>query len=336
MNDFAPTPAAGQAASWTTAGSMAEPRFPLAPLSTGQVLDRSLSLYRMTAWMSVGLMLIPALVSLVFGVVRVGYMHWAHLSPLTSAFSNPVLLTLLVIGSALAFAAFGCAGAGLVWGVSRVYLGHEATFQTAVEFALPHWFRYAALILVQLVQSAWVTLLLYFALFTSVFALRQRSAVSMGLVVGIVSVLALISLPYSIYRYIQVSLAMPAAVLEGLGIRDALRRSKALLLDRKGRIFLLFLLVGALYLVVGSLIGAVSIMSVRGTMDLIVAQAITLLSTFAATLLLQPLFGIALAVFYYDERVRREGFDIEFMMQEAARAAQPLSALETPTPAHGL
>jgi len=43
---------------------------------------------------------------------------------------------------------------------------------------------------------------------------------------------------------------------------------------------------------------------------------------------LQPVSWIALVLFYYDQRIRKEGFDIEWMMQQAgmtqpAPMAQP-------------
>jgi hypothetical protein len=35
----------------------------------------------------------------------------------------------------------------------------------------------------------------------------------------------------------------------------------------------------------------------------------------------KPVFGIALVLFYYDQRIRNEGFDIEWMMQRAGLVA---------------
>ena len=299
-------------------------RFQLRPLSTGEVLDRSLSLFRTAFWFCLGLTLIPALITLLSGAVRLAYIHFAHLSPLTNSYANPFLLTSLILGSLLSFATFGFASAGVQWGVGSLYLGRPFSFQAAIRIVWRHWFRYAALAVVQIVSSGWITLLLYGLLFGSFVALRSKPAATLAIVVGLLSLLALVSIPYSVYRYIRIALAMPASVMEGLGVRDALRRSKALLPDRKGRIFVLFLLLGAFYLVIGTVIGILSLMAVRGAVAMVMAQATTLLTTFAASLLLQPFFNVAICLFYYDERVRREGFDIEFMMQEAA--AYPVAA----------
>jgi hypothetical protein len=32
---------------------------------------------------------------------------------------------------------------------------------------------------------------------------------------------------------------------------------------------------------------------------------------------LRPVYGIALVLFYYDQRIRKEGYDIEWMMEQA-------------------
>ena len=118
-------------------------------------------------------------------------------------------------------------------------------------------------------------------------------------------------------------------MLEGLAVRPSLQRSRALLIDRKGRVFVVFLLAGALYLALGMVLGVLTIFGLRGNANLIMTQVITLLLTFTANLLLQQLLSAACTVLYYDERVRREGFDIQLMMSEGqlpAPTATPFSA----------
>ena len=44
---------------------------------------------------------------------------------------------------------------------------------------------------------------------------------------------------------------------------------------------------------------------------------------FAVKALTKPIYGIALTVFYFDQRIRKEGFDIEWMMQQAGMLALP-------------
>jgi hypothetical protein len=48
---------------------------------------------------------------------------------------------------------------------------------------------------------------------------------------------------------------------------------------------------------------------------------ITYGSYFAVKGLVKPIYGIALTVFYFDQRIRKEGFDIEWMMQQTGMLA---------------
>ncbi len=58
------------------------------------------------------------------------------------------------------------------------------------------------------------------------------------------------------------------------------------------------------------------------------AIGLQLLLSFAVSLLLSPIASIALCLFYFDERVRREGFDIDFLLRgsDAILPALPDSA----------
>ena len=49
---------------------------------------------------------------------------------------------------------------------------------------------------------------------------------------------------------------------------------------------------------------------------------------FAVKALTNPIYGIALTVFYFDQRIRKEGFDIEWMMQQAGMLPPPQSQPE--------
>ena len=123
---------------------------------------------------------------------------------------------------------------------------------------------------------------------------------------------------------------MPAAVQEQLGVNAAMRRSRALVSGRKGRIFLALLLVYVLQMVAGVIQLPLVFLALRmhGAQQVLL-QTIQLLVQFVATTLVSPIASIALCLFYVDERVRREGYDIEHMMQ---RTAQPgLFAEQTPT-----
>ena len=106
-----------------------------------------------------------------------------------------------------------------------------------------------------------------------------------------------------------------AAVMEDLDVRSAMRRSKQLVEGRKGRIFLLLLLLFALYCVAGALQFPFALLLLRArSAEHVIGQVSSLLVAFLCSSLIAPVASIALTLFYIDERVRREAFDIEFLM----------------------
>jgi membrane-anchored glycerophosphoryl diester phosphodiesterase (GDPDase) len=145
--------------------------------------------------------------------------------------------------------------------------------------------------------------------------------------VGLLVFFAFGSLIYGLIAYIRNSLAIPAAVMEDLDVRRAMRRSKQLVAGRKGRIFLLLLLLFALYCVAGTLQFPFALLLLHSrSAEHIIGQFISLLLAFLCGSLIGPVASIALCLFYIDERVRREAFDIEFLMNKTSPAAAPGNA----------
>jgi hypothetical protein len=96
----------------------------------------------------------------------------------------------------------------------------------------------------------------------------------------------------------------------------------------RGRIFVMFLLVMALAMAV-SMISAIPSMIIiftsaaggsqpaTGSVAFIVAEITRAILDLVLQVALAPISAIALVLFYYDQRIRKEGFDIEWMMQQA-------------------
>ena len=183
-----------------------------------------------------------------------------------------------------------------------------------------HWFRYTLIVLRQVWTGFWLPFVLIDAGLILQFALH-RSASSAG-TAAILYFLAFVSLIYALWAYIRVSLAVPAAVVESLKVRASIKRSKQLLIDRKVRILLLFIFLFALYLVVGAIQAPLALIALRSRgAQAFLTHAISLALSFVTATLVGPLGAIATCLFYFDERVRREGFDIEWMMTKIAPAA---------------
>jgi len=300
--------------------------FDLRPLSTGEVLDRTFQLYRSRFALFAGLAMLPAGVSVVTQSLRLWYA--VHQSVHVHTGSNLVRVQIITaslfgLSSILSLVLYGITQAATTWAVSAVYLSEPATITTAYRTALKHWFRYTLIVLRQIWAGFWLPLLLVSSGLG--LQLARRGSASASATAGGLYIVAFLSLIYATWAYIRVSLAIPAAVVESLKVRAAVRRSKQLLVDRKVRIFLLLVFLFALYAVIGVIQMPLAVMAVRARgSQAFVTHAISLGISFVTGTLVGPIGAIAVCLFYIDERVRREGFDIEWMMTKIAPAAAPV------------
>jgi hypothetical protein len=62
---------------------------------------------------------------------------------------------------------------------------------------------------------------------------------------------------------------------------------------------------------------AAGITVANSSTTLVVTEIVRVALDFISKVLLAPIYMIAAVLFYYDQRIRKEGFDIEWMMQRA-------------------
>jgi hypothetical protein len=309
----------------------ARAQFDLRPLSTGEVLDRTFQLYRSRFALFAGLAVLPAAVSVVTQSVRLWYAARQSVQIHTGINvykAQGISVGLALVSSIISLILYGITQAATTWAVSAVYLGEPATIKTAYQTAARHWFRYTLIVLRQIWAGFWLPVVLIST--GLVLQATRRGSGSANITAGSLYLLAFLSLFYAVWAYIRVSLAVPAAVIESLKVRASLKRSKHLLADRKFRILLLFVFLFALYLVVGAIQTPLAIFALRARgAQAFITHAISLSIGFATGTLVGPIGAIAICLFYIDERVRREGFDIEWMMTKLAPAPGPAIAAST-------
>jgi hypothetical protein len=120
-------------------------------------------------------------------------------------------------------------------------------------------------------------------------------------------------------------------VVENLKARKAIRRSVELSKGARGRIFMLAMLVFIIeiILVVISQFFIFFLAFLHKGQLGPAALAISQVIGFFTNAFLGPIYATGLTLFYYDQRVRKEGYDIEWMMQ-AAGLTVPAPATEVP------
>jgi hypothetical protein len=293
----------------------------LRPFSTSELLDRTFHLYRNHFVLFVGIAAIPQLGVL---AVRLGYAERVIRSPFLGRW-GPVLVVWII-----SFLALEIAHAATAMAVSNLHLERNTSIGSAYSAARGSllrvlWIAFVAFLLPILIAVP-VTLTVIGILSIVVMGSGSRDTVTI-----VFSVLMLVAIFVAPLRWwLRWSLVVPITVLEGGGLRVSMRRSKALTDDRRGRVFLVYVLIVALTWVVGVICQIPFYLTMGShpfTRPGLIGQTARVRQAtgyFVSASLVGALLIIALTLIYYDERLRREGLDMQLMMS----ALEP--APETP------
>ncbi len=254
----------------------------LRPLTVGELLDRTFFYYRQHFVMFVGIAALPGLLTLALQVTTIFF---------KPAEAGVVLTVVLALAAAFVYLVTTMLTHGAtVVAVSHILLGRETHIAQAFNTIRP---RIGKLIFISFNV-----------------ALRVLLGALLLIVPGI-----LLALRYS--------LAIPVAVLEDAGASASLRRSAALTKGHRGRILLVYFLLFVLMMIASMLwpfltmlIAAIVSPAVRIGQQVVWVQLMLQLGNYVTTSLLGPIMTIAMTLVYYDERVRKEAFDLEHMMQQ--------------------
>jgi membrane-anchored glycerophosphoryl diester phosphodiesterase (GDPDase) len=157
---------------------------------------------------------------------------------------------------------------------------------------------------------------------------RITAVIGLSFSIGFLVILACIALIVpGVLLAVRWSLAVPAMVLEGKGIGQAMSRSAELTMGNRGRVFVIWLIFVILNISFNWLlhwpIEVAAGVSTRVALHHAAAgwQVASLVATFLAVCLVGPLATIAFSLVYFDERVRKEAFDLQLMMTALDAAA---------------
>jgi hypothetical protein len=298
--------------------------YELRPLSTGEILDRTFSLYRRRFWLYCGLSALAATLSVILQICRFAFLGVPGTVRSVQTPKAVILGGLATMVTALLYLlAYAITQAATISAVSSVYLGHETSMGKALKVVRHKWWRYILIALWQGWSAIWVFILLLIPALILI-SLRVGGLDDLGYVLLFLSFASLI---YGAIAAIRNSLAVSASVFEGLKVRAAMRRSKVLAAGRKGSIFMLFVLLYVLSLVAAGLQlpFVFMLISTEGGKRFL-GEGMSLALQFVANSLIGPVGAIALCLFYIDQRVRKEGFDIEALMDPTLGSGVPKPA----------
>jgi|SRR5580658_3879834 uncharacterized membrane protein len=311
----------------------------LRPMTLGEILDRTAQLYRENFLLFAGIAAVYAGVLLVAGLAETGLQEWLRVAHKTAALLWSTGASVLVTFAVMFFVG-GIAVAANNRAVAWLHLGEPATIRGAYRSVLPDTGRYLWLGLIK-AFFAWSPLTaIYVGLIATIVGMGMKGLFNptgappappvppaMNGTHMVVFVLAMVAmfvlfipaLVYGILMGLRYALAVPACVVENLPARAAIKRSIVLTKESRGRIFVLWLLVFVIEIVLGMATQSFFIFAtVKYHQQLpFWLRVLQQLVGFCTNTFVSPILATGLTLFYYDQRVRKEGYDIEWMMQAA-------------------
>jgi Membrane domain of glycerophosphoryl diester phosphodiesterase len=314
----------------------------LRPLSLGELLDHTFSYYRKHFLLFVGIMALPqvlivatSLVLLPFQTTRPG--STPPQDPRMAAnqiFSTlpTLMITFGVIMMAYALVYCIALGATTV-ALSEVHLGRETTIAGAYRSLRGKVLRLFDVVISIIIRCFGIYLLVFLSAIAIVvvplaFLGVQGKPNPLLLVgIGLLMIFAMVGgAVLAIFLIMRYTMAVPALVLENLKARDAIKRSVAL---AKGNLWRIFLTVVLMYFINMVVVGVFQgpfwlVMLVAAAKTQAVPAWIAIPMNISAGIggaLSGPLMIIALALQYYDARVRKEGYDLQLMMASLDNAS---------------
>jgi len=308
----------------------------LRPMSTGELMDRTLVLYKKNFKLFVGIAIVGPASYLVFQLLT---MSSATIQAGTRHRVNPFSVASLGLGFFagifVVLAGMAIAHGATVRAVAAVHLGFPITMVEAYKSLKGKVWRLLGvfvcmLLLASLAAVAGALIIVLLIAGVSALFANQRLAGGAGPVLtafigfGTILVIAVSAMVV----WVRYALAVACCVVEDLGVGKSLKRSVMLSKGSRFRVFLIYIV----FLIAGVLLGAAlgALAGGLGTLipNIMARFILVYLAGFVSGALTGPLATIGIALVYYDERVRKEAFDLQLMLSSldlpVSSAAEPV------------
>ncbi len=305
----------------------------LRPMHLGEILDRTAQIYRRQFLLFAGIAAGPSLV--VLGCFAAGFLLYLFAHGGSTA-ANVILglgfLALLVVGLPLYIVASAFGYAALSEAAKKRFFGEAVTIRGMYREAWPHGWRYLGLFALDFAILGVAPGIVMFALSIGIGVAAGAAGGDAGnaTVLAIVALGALLMV-YELWMLPRLCMSFAVSVAEKAGVAESLKRGWTLSRGTRWRILLLFVM-GAVcgwmltwLLTVPVILAVALIPGLRSVQHSQMLGTIAIFANYAAGFavqaLIRPVYGIALVLFYYDQRIRNEGYDIEWMMERAGLTA---------------
>ena len=306
----------------------------LRPMSTGELMDRTLVLYRRNFKLFVGIASLGPATYLVFQLLTVSSTSVrAGSADRVNPFSAASLGFGVLAGFLIMLAGMAMAHAATVKAVAAVHLGLPIKIVEAykalkgriwrvlgVFFCMGLLAMLAALVAGLFIVVVSITLSALGITSTS----RSPAGTMFAMLVGFASVL-IVGLSAMIV-WVRYALAIACCVVEDVGVVTSLKRSASLSKGSRFRVFIIYIVFVILAAVAGAALGGLAGAAGAQIPNIPARLILVYIAGFIAGALTGPLATIGIALVYYDERVRKEAFDLQLMMASLDSPAPPAAA----------
>jgi hypothetical protein len=312
----------------------------LRPLSLGELLDRTFRLYRNHFWLFVSIMAIPAAFSIPANVLLLTFQGSIMNSAATAPGKPPVMPTpemmAGVFGGYFVFAiifgiVYWIAVAAASSAVADVYLGRACTLRGSYARIRGRFWRLIGVFINIFLRMFGLLLLVIGVCIGGIAGIGflfggGRGNPVFAVLLGIGLLFAYVAgLAFCVYFALRYAVSVPVLMVENLGVFASIRRSVFLTRGRRGQIFLALLVawiiaLAGTYVFQGPFIVATLIMTIQGHWPAWLAFASAAAGAIGSALT-GPISMIAIVLLYYDSRIRKEAFDLQFMMASLDRSA---------------
>jgi hypothetical protein len=298
---------------------MTSPTFDLQPMSTGDILDRAVRLYRRHFLHTLAIVSLPYfLIVPAWALLGSGFAGRGRVG----AFPNPALIAgASVFGLAYLWLYFVSLGA-MARSVSERFLGGTPTMWAAYSPVLRRSLSLIwAYILVALAGGA--VLSVGVGMFAGAFAVARRFPTIGGYAAAaVLGIAAIVAIAFAVRIIFRSFLITPVVVIEDVRGWGAFRRSWTLMRPsaRKAGLILLFGFVVAFLISFLVNFPARMVMGFsRGWPAVVLSKVLESIGQ----ILSAPFMMIPFTLLYYDSRIRQEAFDLEMMAKNLGVSAGP-------------
>lgn len=301
---------------------------PLRPMTLGEILDRTFQIYRARFMRFAVISALPS--GIIMVVYLANFLWWklsAPFSPLRFLGIGISTLAYVLITYHVSFFAHLCAWPNLVRTTVDLIGGDGEMRQTR---------QLSPLRLFGITSSIWSVVLLVPELIAILLwigvtalaseALNFSSDTMDAIIMPITVVFTIAAWSASLWLSSIYMIGVPAYVMESLPIRKSLKRGRALSVGARWKVVLTRFALGLAgyitsVLIVRFIIFCAMMLLFRGAywlnLQMYLVQVLGIILGALAAALLGPIYPIALTLLYYDQRIRREGLDIEWSMRAA-------------------